>query len=188
MIVGGLLAPRPALPERRERRVDQARVERRERLVAEPERLERAGAVVLHEHVRGGCELAQGLAVGLLLQVQRDRALVRRLGQEGGAHLATVERLVGAGAAALVGVVGMLDLDHVGAEHGQLVGGERPGQDVRDVDHADAFERSRHCDSSLRALVDILSHFANSSGAVSCKTLAATAVAISGREAAIAFT
>ena len=52
--------------------------------------------------------------------------------------------LVGAGAAALVGVVGMLDLDHVGAQHGQLIGGERPRQHMGDVDDADALERSRH--------------------------------------------
>src|SRR5262247_4344141 len=36
----------------------------------------------------------------------------------------------------------MLDLDHVGAQHGQLIGRERPGQNVGDVDHPDAFERS----------------------------------------------
>ena len=63
--------------------------------------------------------------------------------------LRAVERLVGAAAAALVGLVGMLDLDHVGAEHGELVGRERPGQHVRDVDHPDALERSRHPVSSL---------------------------------------
>jgi len=52
--------------------------------------------------------------------------------------------------AALVGLVGMLDLDHVGAQHRQLVGREWPRQHMRDVDHPDALERSRHCASPLQ--------------------------------------
>src|SRR6516164_5924787 len=38
----------------------------------------------------------------------------------------------------------MLDLDHVGPKHGQLIGRKRPRQHMRDVDHPDALERSRH--------------------------------------------
>src|SRR6266849_3774394 len=44
----------------------------------------------------------------------------------------------------------MLDLDHVGAQHCELIGRKRSRQDVRDVDHPDAFERSRHCCLLLR--------------------------------------
>src|SRR5262249_566532 len=55
------------------------------------------------------------------------------------------ERLVGAGPAALVRVTGVFDLDHVGAEHAELISRERPGEHVRNVDHPDALERSRHC-------------------------------------------
>ena len=40
------------------------------------------------------------------------------------------------------GSFGILDLDHVGAQHAQLIGRERPSQHVRDVDHPDAFERT----------------------------------------------
>ena len=147
VVVGGLAAARPVLAEGRERGVDQPRIDGGERLVAEPQRLERAGPVVLHEHISGGDQLLEDLAIAGLLQVERDRALVGGLRQEGGAHVAAVERLVGAGAAALVGIVGMLDLDHVGAQHGELIGRERPRQHVGHVDHPDALERSRHCAS-----------------------------------------
>ena len=142
VVVGGLAAARALLAERRERGIDQPRIDLRQRLVAEAERLERAGAIVLDEHVGGGDQLLQHLAVGLGLQVERDRALVRRLGQERGAHVAVVERLVGAAAAALVGIVGMLDLDHVGAQHRELIGRERPRQHMGGVDDPDTLERS----------------------------------------------
>ena len=64
------------------------------------------------------------------------------LRQERGTHLAAIELLVAAGAAALIGIVRMLDLDDIGAEHGELIGGERPGEDVGHVDYADSLERS----------------------------------------------
>ena len=35
----------------------------------------------------------------------------------------------------------MLDLDHVGAQHRELIGRERPRQHMGDVDHPDSFER-----------------------------------------------
>ncbi len=65
VIVGGLLAARPVLAERRERRVDQPRIDRGQRLVTKPQGFERAGAVVLDEHVGGRDQLLQNLAVGL---------------------------------------------------------------------------------------------------------------------------
>ena len=88
VVVGGLPAARPVLAERRERGVDQPRIDRREILVAEAERVERAGPIVLDEHVGGGGQLLQGRAILLVLQVERDRALVGGLGQEAGAHVA----------------------------------------------------------------------------------------------------
>ena len=88
VVVGGLPAARAVLAEGRERGVDQPRIDLRQRLVAEAERLERAGAIVLDEHVGGGDQLLQDLAIGLRLQVERDRALVGGLGQERRAHVA----------------------------------------------------------------------------------------------------
>ena len=120
-----------------------------QRLVAEPQRLERARPVVLDQHVGAGDQLLQDFAARLGLEVERDRLLVRPLGQKRGAHVAPVQRAVGAALAALVGLVRVLDLDHVGAEHGQLIGGERAGQHMGDVDDADAFKGSRHAAYSL---------------------------------------
>ena len=96
VVIGGLVATRAVLAERRERGVDQPRIDRRKRVVAKPQRLERAGPVVLDEHVGGLDELFQNFAVALLLEVERHRALVRGLREERRAHLGVVERLVGA--------------------------------------------------------------------------------------------
>ena len=57
MVVSGLRAARAALAEGRERGVNQPRIDRGERLVTEPERLESAGPIVLDEHVRGSHQL-----------------------------------------------------------------------------------------------------------------------------------
>jgi hypothetical protein len=100
----------------------------------------------------------------LLATVARCRQ--RILGQSGlrekrGAHVAAVECLVGPVAAAPIGLVGMLDLDHVRPQHGQLVGRKRPRQNMRDVDHTYAFKGSRHRASVLPVtLEEVLSGFA----------------------------
>jgi hypothetical protein len=111
------------------------------RVVAQAERIKRARPVVLHEHVGGRDQFFQDVAIPRLFEIECDRAFVGGLRQEGRAHIAAVEFLIGACAAALVGIVWMLDLDHVGAQHGQLIGGERPGKHMGDVDHPDPFER-----------------------------------------------
>ena len=46
--------------------------------------------------------------------------------------------------AALIGVVRVLDLDHVGAEHRQLISREGAGQHMGDVDDSDALKGSGH--------------------------------------------
>jgi hypothetical protein len=46
----------------------------------------------------------------------------------------------------------MLDLDDVGAQDGELISGERAGQNMGDVDYADSLERSHR-----RALLQLLS-------------------------------
>jgi hypothetical protein len=113
----------------------------RQVLVAQPQGLEGAGAVVLDQHVGPvGDQPLERLAPALGLEVQRDGALVRALGEEAGAHHRLVQRVVGPRLPALVGLVGVVHLDDVGAEDGQLVGGERPGQHVGAVEDPDAFE------------------------------------------------
>ena len=78
--------------------------------------------------------------------------LVRPLRQERGSQVAPVKRTVGAALAALIGLVRMLDLDHVGAQHRELVGRKGAGQHMGDVDDADTFEGSRHAVGSSRGM------------------------------------
>ena len=49
--------------------------------------------------------------------------------------MAAIERFVGPVGAALIGLVGMFHLDHIGAEHGQLIGRKRARQNMGDVDY-----------------------------------------------------
>src|SRR5206468_10587448 len=58
-------------------------------------RSERAGAIVLDQHVRPvGDETLQHLAPAIGLEVQRDRALVRALREEARAHHRLVQRVI----------------------------------------------------------------------------------------------
>src|ERR1700757_3987125 len=51
MVISSLLAPHPVLPKCRNRAVDEARVDLSHRFIAQPQRLECAGTVVLDQHV-----------------------------------------------------------------------------------------------------------------------------------------
>jgi hypothetical protein len=93
------------------------------------------------------------IAVAFGLEIERDGALVGGLGKKRSPELCPVERLIGAVAATLIGLVGMLDLDHIGTQHCQLVGRKRSRQHMREVDHPDAFERSRHRLTPCRIVV-----------------------------------
>jgi hypothetical protein len=55
-----------------------------------------------------------------------------------------IEPVVGTTIARLIGLIGMLHFDDVGAQHGQLVCREWASQHMRGVDDPDALERSRH--------------------------------------------
>ena len=144
VVVGGAFALRAALTEGGEGRVDQFRIYLAQVFVAEAELFEGAGTVVFDQHIGRGDEFLQDFAALLGFQVQRDRPLVGALGEEAGAHQRVVEVVVGAGIAALIRVGGILDLDDIGAHQAELIGGEGAGEDVGDVDNADAFERARH--------------------------------------------
>ena len=58
--------------------------------------------------------------------------------------MAPAERAIGAGQSTLIRIIWMLDLDHIGAEQGQLIGRERACQHVRRIDHPNAFKRTLH--------------------------------------------
>jgi hypothetical protein len=117
VVIGGLAAARPVLAEGGEAGVDQPRIDRRQRRVAKAERVEGAGAIVLHEDIGRGGQAADDVASLRGLQIDGDRPLVRRLGEKSRPHLAPVQLGVGAAGAALVGLARMLHLDHVRTQH-----------------------------------------------------------------------
>ncbi|ABA53072.1 hypothetical protein BURPS1710b_A1263 [Burkholderia pseudomallei 1710b] len=129
---------RAELPEARHAHQHEARVERRQHVVAEPPALQRAGTEVLDDDVRRRRELAKQPLTVRVPEVERHRALVAR------DHLPP-ERHVVAPRAVLAGGVArrMLDLDHVGAVIGEHRRRERAGEQRRRVDHANAVERRR---------------------------------------------
>ena len=97
-----------------------------------------AGPEILAEDVGLGDEaLEEGSALGLA-EVEGDRLLVALLGEPGVAIAARTRR---AELAERVAQPRLLDLDDLGAELAEDGRGERPGDEGRKVDDADAVER-----------------------------------------------
>ena len=82
---------------------------------------------------------ASQLLAGGLRQVDGDAALRAVEREERGAATVTAGR----SRPDLVAGDRVLDLDHVGAEVGELLRAQRPGDDPREVEHADPLERRR---------------------------------------------
>ena len=137
-LVAGPVLQRADRPERAERAVDQARVERAERLGAQPELFQRARSHVLEHDVDAAHVLLEPGHVARVLQIERDRAL---------AGVDAVEARADAGqerrppAARVVAPVRPLDLDDIGPQPSQRLAGERPGQVLRELEDLDAGER-----------------------------------------------
>ena len=106
----------PGTAEARDLAVDQARVGLPEALVAQPQALHGALAVVLDDDVGVGQEAARDLLATRRLQVDNDAALVTVHHQEGSRFAADVGRQE---AARIVAPRRLLDLDHVGAHVGK---------------------------------------------------------------------
>ncbi len=121
----------------RDRAIDQAGIDLRQHVVAEPELFERALAEVLDQHVGVAHHPQQHLLALGRLQVERDRALVAVQHQEGRRHAVDARIAI---AARIVAAVGLLDLDHVGAEVGQHHAAGRAGHDLGQLEHAHAGE------------------------------------------------
>src|SRR5262249_48652165 len=96
---------------------------------------------VLYEYVGGRDQFLQNVTLPFLFEIKRDGPLVRCLREKCRAHVSTVELFVRPGAAALIGIIRMLDLDHVGTQHCQLIGRERAGQHMGGVNYTNALER-----------------------------------------------
>ena len=118
----------------------QPRVELRKPRIVELEIGHRAGPQVLDQHVRALRELAENLFSFRGLEIQRQRPLVAVEPDEA-RRLAVEEGRCGAN---LIAAVGVLDLDHVGAQIGEDLPRPRPGQDARKLENADTGKRSGH--------------------------------------------
>ena len=111
-------------------------------VVAQAQALDRRRPAVVDEEVGRPDQLLQHGAGGRLLEVEAERALVAV-----GRHVDRPHALVAPHRAARHAqqiAFRRLDLDHVGAHVGHVLGSERAQQHGREIDHAYAFERSRH--------------------------------------------
>jgi hypothetical protein len=112
------------VPEARQRQVDRRRVPLGDHVIAEAEAVHRPRLEVLADDVEAGDQRQEQLAALGSLEVDGHAALVEVVAQERGAHRAAVgvdhvrER-----PPARLARPGVLDLDHVGAEAGQELGG-----------------------------------------------------------------
>ena len=145
-VVAGLVAERADAPERADRAVDEARVPRAKRLVAESARLCEPRPEALDEDVRAVGEAEHRLQARGIGKPQRDRPLARVRAQKHRPGAVDERR---APRARVVAAVRSLDLDHVRTERAQDLGAVGPGERGRDVEHAQAGEREEaHVDQS----------------------------------------
>src|SRR5438046_7446511 len=136
-LVAGAVGAGSRAPEGRDRAVDEPRVDGRERLVAQTERLHRPRPEVLDQDVAPAHESRQHLGALRRLEVERDRAPVA-VDDEVRRRLAL---LVGRPGARLVARARVLHFDAVGAQVREQHAAEGAGQDARAIDDTDAVER-----------------------------------------------
>ena len=138
-IEAAAIAVRTGMPEPGDRAIDQTRVERMHRVIAEPETIERAGSEVLDEDVRRCRQRAHQCRALGALQVDRDRAFVA---------IDEVERPERTGFGFATGfAIERLDLDHVGAEIGEQHRAISARNDVGTVDRREYRSERRACAS-----------------------------------------
>ncbi len=157
-VVAGAPRVRPVLAVTGDRAVHQCRVERAQAGVVQPVLRQPADLVVFHQYLAARGQRADQRLPLRLGEVDGDRTLaavgaqvVRRLGGVVARGVPEERRPPATG---VVAHARALDLDHVGAEIGQHLGGPRPGQDARQVEHAHAVEQVHrgvpHCAPEAR--------------------------------------
>ena len=124
--------------EARQRAVDEPGPKGPEVLVSEAQPLDRARTEVLDDHVAASCERQRRLAVGGVLEIERDASLAAIDSYEVGRVRARERRPPPAG---LIAGAGLLDLDHLGPQIGQHHRAVRARQHARQIEHAQARER-----------------------------------------------
>ncbi len=142
LVVRGRVLQRAFLPVPGDRAVDQRRIDLGELLVSQPEATHHAGPEVLDQHVGVADEPSQDVATAIRLQIDRDRLLAAVLCQERRTHQLLVQRRIGAKLARKVPRFGKLQLDDLRAEQAELIGTERSGEDIGEIEHAHARERA----------------------------------------------
>src|SRR6267378_3760565 len=147
-VVAGTLAVRARLPEARDRAVNEARVDFRDVVVGEAVAREIAELVVLDEHVGSPRELARELLAFGPGDVDRDRFLAAVGRGVVGRVLGVAPVLVldpgRTESARVVARARTLDLDHFGAEIGEVLPRPGAGEHARKIEDADVRKRSRH--------------------------------------------
>jgi hypothetical protein len=121
--------------------VDQARVERRQHLVAQSEAIEGAGAEVLNQHVRLGNHLLEEFLSLGALQIEGQALLV---GVEEKKKQAVTIGTIAHIAAGHVAALRFLELDHFRTEEAQHLGARGSRLIVGHVDDADTCQGLSH--------------------------------------------
>ena len=122
-------------------RIDDARIEAAQIIVAEAHALHHAGAEIAHDHVCGLHQTQCRLSVRFRFQVQGDAALVAV--QAGEDRVVAAVRVLAHAPAREVAGADALDLDDVGAVVAQHLGTARPHHHLGKVQNADALQRKR---------------------------------------------
>ena len=139
VVVAALGCARTGHPEPRERAAHDGRIDALEIGVADTQLLGTVAAQVAVDGIRGAHEILEDGARARVREVERDAALVVAEGLEEERVLALLEgRHVAADVAARARV---LDLDHVGAEIGELHAAPRTRAVLLDRDDRDVLER-----------------------------------------------
>ncbi len=124
--------------------VDEAGVDFAEMVVSQTQPLEGPGTPVVHQHVRHGHQLLECLLALRVAQVDAEALLVAVDAQEPRAHpVAVGVGDEGGAASGDVARAGPLDLDDLSSHVCQDQRAEGPGDDMRGIQHADAFEWQR---------------------------------------------
>ena len=124
-------------------RAHDARVDLAQRIVGQAERGGLVAAQVVEQPVRAAREVAQHRAPAVAAQVERDRALVAVEGLEELA-VARAEEVRADVAPDVAALAQVLDLDHLGAEIGEVDAARRAGAVLLDREDAQAVEGKPH--------------------------------------------
>ena len=151
-VEGRPVAQRAGHAEARDRAVDQPRIDRGQRFIAQAEAIHDAGAIVFDQDVAFGREILDQRHAGLGLQIDDDALLAA-------VHAQKIVALVRRGTAETDGfrrrVSGRLDLQHLRAEIGQRERGRRSRQHASEVENTNSLQGTGPARSSVSCMAVI---------------------------------